>query len=85
MMANPGRIASHGAMIIFRRPSARIEPHDGVGGVRPKPRKLSVASSRMTKPKSSMAITKTAIQTDGRTYLHICRIRLAPIALAAST
>ena len=61
------------------------KPHEGVGGVRPKPRKLNVASSKMTKPKSSMAITKTAIQMDGRTYLPIWRIRLAPIDLAAST
>ncbi len=71
MMAIPGRIESQGAMIMFLRPSASIEPQEGVGGVRPKPMKLRVASIKMTNPKSSMAMTRTTIQMDGKTYFHI--------------
>jgi hypothetical protein len=65
-MASPGNTGSHGAITMYCRPSARIEPHEGVGGVMPSPRKLSVDSRMTRKPKSSSAMTGTICHTDGR-------------------
>ena len=67
MMASPGRIGSHGEMVMFFRPSASIPPQDGYAGGSPRPRKLSVDSMITRNPMSSMAITGTTCQTDGST------------------
>ena len=67
MIANPAKIGSQGETIMYSRPSARIDPHDGVGGVSPKPRKLNVDSRMIRNPISSMTITGTTCQTEGMT------------------
>ena len=66
MMASPGRIGSQGEMVMFLRPSASIPPQDGYAGGSPRPRKLSVDSMITRNPMSSMAITGTTCQTDGK-------------------
>ena len=50
---------------MWLRPSATIWPHDGVGGGMPAPRKLSEASTMMTKPMCSVSSTMNVFMTFG--------------------
>ena len=49
-MANPGIIQSHQAETTYDLPSAIIEPHEGVGGGIPTPKKLRDDSMIITVP-----------------------------------
>ena len=54
------------------RPVESIEPHSGVGGWMPKPRKLNVAADRMALPTPSVACTSSGANAFGR----ICRMMM---------
>jgi hypothetical protein len=64
-MARPGKIAIQGEIIMYCRPSARIAPHDGVGGDSPSEMKLSSDSTMTRNPRSSKTISGTTCQTLG--------------------
>ena len=84
-IARPGRVETHQAVSITSRPSETIEPHAGVGGWMPRPRKLSEASVTMKKPIRSVASTKTDWTILGRISVAIIAGWLRPRARAAST
>ena len=63
--AAPGITESHQALAMWLRPSATIWPHDGVGGGMPAPRKLSEASTMITKPMCSVSRTMNVVMTFG--------------------
>jgi hypothetical protein len=67
MIATPGKIAIQGVTIMYWRPSARIEPQEGVGGLKPRARKLRSDSTITKKARLSRAIGRTACQTFGTT------------------
>ncbi len=66
-IARPGKIAIQAVTIMYWRPSARIVPQDGVGGVNPRARKLSSDSTMTKKPRLSIPISGIDCQTLGRT------------------
>ena len=56
-MAAPGMSETHHAVRRYPLPAATMDPHAGVGGGTPAPRKLSVASTIMTQP--TCKVTRT--------------------------
>ena len=46
-IASPGKRLTHQARLSVSRPSESMMPHSGVGGLAPRPRKLSPAAVRM--------------------------------------
>lgn len=50
MMLAPGIKHTHGACRKTLRPSYTIKPQEGVGGLGPKPKKLSDASAKIASP-----------------------------------
>ena len=64
-IARPGRVDIHHSVLMKRRPSATIEPHAGVGGSTPKPKKLKEASIKITEPTLSVDTTTVEAKTLG--------------------
>ena len=70
---------------MYLRPSASIEPQDGVGGCTLNPRKLSPDSKIMTLPMSSVTSTITEFMTLGRMCRHSITGSGVPLTLADFT
>jgi len=70
---------------MYCRPSTlSICPHDGCP-VGPKPRKLKLASCRITPPKAVVALTSTSGMMFGMMHLRMMLAPVAPMLAAAST
>ena len=85
MIAAPGITASHHALAMWLRPSATIWPHDGVGGGMPAPRKLSEASTMMTKPMCSVSRTMNVFMTFGTMWTSMILKLEQPCTRASDT
>ena len=85
MMARPGKRAIHQATTMKPRPSATICPHEGSGGGTPRPRKLRVASSRITDPTCRVANTMMVLKTLGRMWRDMIRAGEEPMERANTT
>ena len=83
-MARPGNVEIHQAFSKSLRPSATIEPQEGVGGWRPNPKKDNPASRTITFPMPSVAATITGAKVFGITWRKMMRSRVNPRARAAS-
>ena len=81
----PGIVDIHHATASLSRPSATIEPHAGVGGGTPAPRKLNVDSSRITIPTSKLAKIINVFTTPGNMWTNNIRGVEAPATLASAT
>jgi ABC-type glycerol-3-phosphate transport system substrate-binding protein len=57
VIARPGNVGSHHAVMTYSRDSAIMAPHSGVGGWTPRPRKLSEAPARMFSTAADIAKT----------------------------
>ena len=78
-------MATHHASTMSSLPSDTMRPHAGVGLGMPAPRKLSVASSRMTWPISSVPSTITVLTTLGKMCRTMIRKLEAPATRARAT
>ena len=85
MIAKPGKITTQGACRMKSRPSASIEPKDGLGGCVPRPMNESEASIRIAIPMLIDACTTNGPILFGMTWRSMTRNGVAPMALAAST
>ncbi len=84
-IARPGKKATHQAATTSSRPSATIRPQAGVGRGMPTPRKLRVASSRITWPTSRVASTVMVLTTLGKMWRVRMRKVEAPATLDLAT
>ena len=67
LIATPGQIAIQGALYMYERPEPlSISPQEGYGGGTPNPKKLSVASTRITAPKALVATMMIGAMTFGK-------------------
>ena len=66
-------------------PLAMSEPSDGVGGLMPKPRNESAASTMIAAPTDSVPLTTIGPSVFGRMCRNMMRMSPEPAAFAAST
>src|SRR5579872_5417487 len=78
VIARPGKVGSHHAVITYSRESAIIAPHSGVGGCTPRPRKLSEAPARMFSTAADIAKTTAGPMTLGSRCRTMTRRSLQP-------
>ncbi len=71
-------MTTHDARWMNSSAPASIEPHSGVGGCAPRPRKPSAAASRIALEKPSVACTISGAAQLGRIVLNISRSGPAP-------
>ena len=78
-------MTTHHALWMISSALASIEPHSGVGGCAPRPRKPSAAASRIAVEKPSVACTISGAAQFGSTVSNISRRWLAPAMREAFT
>ncbi len=82
---NPGKMETHHASLMNALPSLTIAPQAAVGGGMPAPRKLRIASVRISCPTRNVAMTITVLMQPVR----MCQISIlnvdAPTTLASAT
>ncbi len=84
-IARPGKVTIQGCERMNSRESASIEPHSGVGGCAPRPRKPSAAASRMASETPSVACTISGPRQFGSTVTKARRRPETPATRAAIT
>ena len=84
-IARPGSVTTHHALWMNSSALASIEPHSGVGGCAPRPRKPSAAASRIADEKPSVAWTISGAAQFGSTVSNISRAVPAPARRDACT
>ena len=84
-MATPGQTATHQAVTRSSLPLAIISPQAGLGRGMPAPRKLKVASKRITCPTSRVARTMMVFITLGKICLRMILAFEAPATFARAT
>src|SRR6185437_1513754 len=72
-IATPGKIDSHGTVLIWSRASESMLPQLGKGGRMPRPRNDSAASERIAVPMPSVAITISGPRILGSTWVNMMR------------
>ena len=82
-IAIPGAKITQGADCIILLPLLIIEPHSAVGGIAPKPKNESPASSIIITPISNAAVTAIVPKMLGKIYLNIYFSSEHPLILAA--
>ena len=75
----------HGAMVTKSRPSETIDPHAGLGGGTPAPKKLNIDSERITEPTNKVESTITVLRTPGNKCLANILVGEAPVIFAIKT
>lgn len=83
-IANPGDKVTQGCVVSRFLASLIIEPHSATGGLAPRPRKESPASSIIMVPISSIAVTRIGPKILGRMCRMISVNVEQPEILAAS-
>ena len=73
VIATPGKIDSHGTVLIWSRASESMLPQLGKGGRMPRPRNDSAASERIAVPMPSVAITISGPRMLGSTWVNMMR------------
>ena len=84
-IASPGNTVRCGAIKRNDRPSLIIEPHDGVGGWTPRPRKLRLASATIAPARPKVACTTMGAAMSGRMWRRRIVNGPRPRDFAAST
>src|SRR5215831_9029705 len=86
LIANPGKIAIHGADSANCTAAPRsISPHAGVGSATPSPRNVSDASARIACPRYAVSMMRYGAITFGSMCRRMMRRWRKPAARAAST
>ena len=83
--ATPGIVLTHQAVRKKFRPSDTMEPHAGVGGGTPAPKKLRMDSRRMTTLTCRVATTITVLSTPGSRWAARMRMVEQPDMRARDT
>ena len=84
IIAIPGKVASHHALLKKSRDSARSNPHSGVGGLAPIPKKLSEAPAKIAVATSNVANTRIDAKILGMICTITIRALVNPNDLAAT-
>ena len=82
---SPGNRAYHQAVVIWFADSAMMTPRSAVGGLTPRPRKLSPASARTAAPRSTEICTSRGEMALGRMCLPSMLLSVTPLAFAITT
>ena len=83
--AIPGKIASHGAVVIYVNPLESASPQSGLGGWAPMPRKLSAVVLIMVCGMERLASTTIDGTMFGRIYRSRIALSCSLKAIAVST